>query len=134
LPLDDEGDVFQFEVKPLDDVIELTIKEMPHQTFFEGDIIYRDHVFYQLDAEQLEILNLLAKVPMASDGLKMIYFDYDDKDKLAQALQIFEKLGYVDAPDAFKIRPFKPKFSFDLDRFLTLQIAFDYGGFPDYQL
>lgn len=35
LPLDDEGDLYQFEVKPLDDVIELTIKEMPHQTFFE---------------------------------------------------------------------------------------------------
>ena len=61
--------------------------------------------------------------------MKMIHFDYDDKDKLAQALQIFEKLGYVDAPDAFKIRPFKPRFSFDLDRFLTLQIAFDYGDF-----
>lgn len=115
LPLDDEGDLYQFEVKPLDDVIELTIKEMPHQTFFDGEIIYRDHVFYQLDAEQLEILNLLSKVPMATDDLRMIHFDYDDKDKLAQALQIFEKLGYVDAPSAFKIRPFKPQFSFDLD-------------------
>lgn len=129
LPLDDEGDLYQFEVKPLDDVIELTIKEMPHQTFFDGEIIYRDHVFYQLDAEQLEILNLLSKVPMATDDLRMIHFDYDDKDKLAQALQIFEKLGYVDAPSAFKIRPFKPQFSFDLDGFLTLQIAFDYGDF-----
>ena len=52
LPLDDEGDSYQFEVKPLDDVIELTIKEMPHQTFFDGEIIYRDHVFYQLKKKQ----------------------------------------------------------------------------------
>ncbi|GAB2023436.1 DEAD/DEAH box helicase [Pseudolactococcus yaeyamensis] len=129
LPLDAEGDLYQFEVKPLDDVIELTIREMACQPFFDGEMIYRDHIFYQLDPEQLELLNFLAKVPMATDGLRTIHFDYDDKDKLAQALQIFEKLGYVAAPNAFKIRPFKPRFSFDLVNFLTLQIAFDYGDF-----
>jgi hypothetical protein len=43
-----------------------------------------------LDAEQLEILNLLSKVPMTTDNLRMIHFDYDDKDKLAQALQILK--------------------------------------------
>jgi superfamily II DNA or RNA helicase len=129
LPLNDESDLYQFEIKPLDDVIELTVKETLSQGLFEGELIYYDHVFYTLTPEQLEVMKLLLRITPSSDGLRIMYFDYDDKDKLAQALQIFEKIGYIDAPESFKIRPFKPKFTFDVKRFLTLNIAFDYGDF-----
>lgn len=129
LPLDQEGNLYQFDVRPLDDVIELTVKETPAQVFYEGQVIYEDHVFYQLDAEQMAVRQLISQLPTTSDGLKICHFDYDDKDKLAQALQIFEKIGDVSAPQAFKIRPFKPIFTFDLDPFLSLNIAFDYDDF-----
>lgn len=129
LPLDKDGDLYHFEVKPLDDVIELTVDESPSQVFFDGELIYEDHVFYQLDSEQMVIRKLISQLPDTSDGVKISHFDYDDKDKLAQALQIFEKMGPVSAPDAFKIRPFKPVFSFDVAQFLTLKIVFDYGDF-----
>lgn len=129
LPLDDDGELYQFEVKPLDDVIELTVKETASRRLFDGEVIYHDHVFYTINPEQLEVMKLLTRITPASDGSRIMYFDYDDKDKLAQALQIFEKVGYVSAPESFKIRPFKPKFAFDLDHFLNLSMVFDYGDF-----
>ncbi|GFH41459.1 helicase [Lactococcus hodotermopsidis] len=129
LPLTDESDLYRFYIKPLDDVIELSVKRDKHLSFFEGEIIYADHVFYTLDSEQLDIAKQISHLPTVSDDLKVVHFDYDDKDKLAQALQIFEKIGYVDAPESFKIRRFKPTFKFDMARFLTLKIAFDYGDF-----
>nr|WP_228407495.1 DEAD/DEAH box helicase [Lactococcus insecticola] len=129
LPLSDESDLYRFFIKPLDDMIELSIKTQKSQVLYDGEIVYDDHVFYTLTPEQLEIIKQLSSVPTISDGTRIINFDYDDKDKLAQALQIFEKIGYVDAPNSFKIRSFEPKFHFDLDRFLRLTITFDYGDF-----
>lgn len=129
LPLSDEGELYHFEIKPLDDVIELIVKEVAHYPLFEGEMIYYDHVFYTLNTAQRHIIKLLSTLQASSDGARMLHLDYDDKDRLAQALQVFETIGYVDTPEAFKIRPFKPKFLFDVDRFLNLQVIFDYGDF-----
>ena len=129
LDLSDEGDLYHFDIKPLDDVIELIVKETASYRLFGGQIIYHDHVFYTTNPEQVQVINLVATLPKSSDGARIIHFDYDDKDRLAQALQIFEKIGYVDTPEAFKIRSFKPKFVFDVDHFLNLQLTFDYGDF-----
>lgn len=129
LPLSDEGELYHFDIKPLDDVIELIVKEVAYYPLFEGEIIYYDHVFYTLNSVQRQVINLLSTLQVVSDGTRILHLDYDDKDRLAQALQVFESIGFVDTPEAFKIRAFTPRFSFDLDRFLTLQLIFDYGEF-----
>ncbi|MDR1606307.1 MAG: DEAD/DEAH box helicase [Streptococcaceae bacterium] len=133
LPLNDESDLYQFDVRALDDVIELTITSNSSLLLCDGSLIYRDHVFYTVEPEQSEVMAFIAKLPSSSDGSKISHFDYDDKDKLAQALQIFEKIGEVTAPSAFKIRPFKAQFAFDCTgdsrKLLTLRLAFDYGDF-----
>ena len=134
LRLDAEAPLYKFTVKPGVDTIQLTISEEEHGSLYKKRLLYADGIFYKLTDAQVFLLRYLTRqmeLQEDASAFEMI-FSYDEKDALAQALQEFSQLGRIDAPDAFRIREFKPSFAFsavdDESGQIKLDVQFDYGN------
>ncbi|MGM9886252.1 MAG: SNF2 helicase associated domain-containing protein [Lactococcus sp.] len=128
VPLESDSDLFEFAVRSKENYIEFKLLSEDYHSFYDGALLYYDHVFYKIDQEQRRMLSVLDKQFKLESSVR---FDFADKDKLSQALQQLSVLGKIDAPKYFRVRKFKPKFTFDRtdDINLLLKVTFDYGDF-----
>jgi SNF2 family DNA or RNA helicase len=134
VPLSAEANLFSLSVKPQDDEILLDVRENHEFMLYDGRLVIAGQTFYVVSEKQHALITRLRQVlPHVSSekGLSSrLSLSYDDKDALAQAMQLFTDLGEVNVPPAFQIRSFRPAFSLSLtENQLVLKMSFDYGDF-----
>lgn len=103
-------ELFQFEVKLELDHVLLIIREFYDFLLFEGQYLYREGIFYALDANQQRLLKALSSLPIGLDWHKTLSFDLADQGRLAEHLFDFSTLGPVASPSSFVIKDFEPEF------------------------
>jgi len=124
--------LFSFSVASQQDAIELKASAEDFLSYYDERILYFDHVFYHVDNQQDKLIRFLNQSLLSFEGDSSILFAYADKDKLAQSLELLATIGKIEAADFFRIKNFKPQFAFGLsddEKFLKLDIQFDYGDF-----
>ena len=128
--LHEDAGIFSFEIKEHEGYIELEIVEQHYKLLYNGEFLFYDDTFFQLNYQQQRILLALRELPVDSDRKKRLQFDSADQGKLAAGLIEFKKMGRLSAPKEFVIHDFQPTFSFDLLKTgeLEVKVVFAYDS------
>ncbi|MDO4666622.1 MAG: DEAD/DEAH box helicase [Streptococcus sp.] len=123
-----QADLYHFEVEEYPEYFELIISEKHYKVLYNGRFIFYGDTFYQLNDEQIRLINELRELPIEQDRTKRLQFDFSEQGKLANSLIEFQKVGLVLAPDRLIIHDFKPRFDFSIteNKAIHLKVSFDF--------
>lgn len=127
--LHEEAGIYAFKVEEHADFFELTIAEKHYKVLYDGRFLFYGDTFYELNRQQIQLVQALRELPLEQDRLKRLQFDLSEQTKLASSLAAFQSVGAVEAPDRLRIHDFEAAFDFDLaeDGKVLLDLRFDYG-------
>ncbi|KXT73541.1 SWF/SNF family helicase [Streptococcus sp. DD10] len=110
---------------------ELEIEEKEYDWLYDGEFISYQNQFFQLTQEQIQLLKVIRKLDLESDGKKRIQFALTEQNKLAVAILQLQKVGQVTAPESLKIHDFTVEFNLDLarDGLVEIETTFVYEKF-----
>lgn len=134
LPFTAEEKLYCFTVEAHTKFLAFIITEKPVRSLFQGAYFLVGNQLYPVSPEQSHLIKAIAEISATDEeGRKLLQIDYQDKEKLALALEKFATIGQVKAPKQFQIRPFQPVFEIAMaeNQELMLDVSLD---FQDYRV